>query len=405
MSDLSGQSSFVRSPGGQVYGLDLLRFFAAVVVMVYHLGFVSWANPHILTNPDIWIFAPLHGLAPVIDTGWVGVQIFFVISGFVIAYTSHGASPLQFLKRRILRLFPALWICASLTALMLLLAGEGGASVLGKYAASIFFMPLVAKMASSYWTLPIEIVFYGLIFLLLCKNRFRNIEAASLVLGACSTAVWVVYWARFVVSLGPLGRLAATLGDRGWPQILLAQHGVFFAVGLIIWLVGHYGWTRRRLISLSIFVAAAMLQIIAESTKSSAWTGVPEHSLVPVVMWLAALAVIAASVAFNERISRWLGPGRRLARIIGLTTYPLYLIHEPVGGFVLIQLIYAGYPALLALISASVVCVAVAAIVAVWLEPAVQRWTKQVLAAADRRLPIAFDRYRHPTAVVSAAAK
>jgi len=392
-------------PAGQVYGLDFLRFFAALIVMVYHLGFLCWASPHNFFHTDIRIFTPLHGLAPVIDTGWVGVQIFFVISGFVIAYTSHGASPLQFFSRRILRLGPALWICASLTAPMLLLAGEGSVSVLGKYAASMLVLPSVQKMASSYWTLPIETVFYGLIFLLLCYDRFRNIEAASLVLGAVSTVVWAVYWLRYVLPLGAAGRLAAMLGDQGWGQLLLAQHGIFFAVGLIIWLVSRYGWTRRRLVSLSVFVAAGVLQIIAETGKSSAWTGVAENSLVPVAVWLAAIAAIPASIAFNEGLGSWLGPGRRLARMSGLATYPLYLIHEPIGGFVLTRLIYAGCPAMLALICASLVCVAVATLIAVWLEPVVQGWTRQVLAATDRRLPIAFDRYRDPTAVVPVAAE
>jgi peptidoglycan/LPS O-acetylase OafA/YrhL len=390
---------------GQVYGIDFLRFFAAALVMVYHIGFICWASPHNFFHTDILIFAPLHGLAPAIDTGWVGVQIFFVISGFVIAYTSNGASPLQFFNRRIVRLGPALWICASLTIPMLLLAGEGSVSVLGKYAASLLFMPFVPKMASSYWTLPIEIVFYGLIFLLLCYNRFRNIEAATLALGAVSSTVWVVYWLRFMLPLGAVGRMAAMLGDQGWTQIVLAQHGVFFAVGLTLWLVSRYGWTQRRLISLSVFVMAGVLEIIAETGKSSAWTGVAENSYVPVGIWLAAVAAIPVSIAFNERLSRLLGPGRRLARFIGLTTYPLYLIHEPIGGFVLIRLIYAGCPPMLALMSASLVCVVVAAVIAVRLEPVVQGWTRQALVAVDRRLPSGFDRYRRATAIVSTAAE
>jgi hypothetical protein len=55
--------------------------------------------------------------------------------------------------------------------------------------------------------------------------------------------------------------------------------------------------------------------------------------------------------------------------------------------------------------SASLVCVVVAAVIAVRLEPVVQGWTRQALVAVDRRLPSGFDRYRRATAIVSTAAE
>jgi len=52
--------------------------------------------------------------------GWVGVEIFFVLSVFVIAYSAEGSSAFSFFRSRILRLMPAVWICASLVFAVLL---------------------------------------------------------------------------------------------------------------------------------------------------------------------------------------------------------------------------------------------------------------------------------------------
>src|SRR3954454_12380212 len=68
--------------------------------------------------------------APYTWFGWVGVEIFFVISGFVIANSASTSSPGGFLLGRALRIYPAVWVCATATFLILLLFGSGPASEL-----------------------------------------------------------------------------------------------------------------------------------------------------------------------------------------------------------------------------------------------------------------------------------
>src|SRR5689334_10477770 len=105
--------------------LDPLRFGAALVVAVFHLLFWSWAWSSISAPPgfDHYVAADVQfpSAAPFTWFGWVGVEIFFVISGFVIANSASKSSPIEFLLGRALRLYPAVWIASTLSLLILLI--------------------------------------------------------------------------------------------------------------------------------------------------------------------------------------------------------------------------------------------------------------------------------------------
>ena len=91
--------------------LDPLRFGAALGVAVFHLMFWSWAWPSIGVPPGFEHFVAADVQfptdAPFTWFGWVGVEIFFVISGFVIANSASKSSATEFLFSRALRLYPA----------------------------------------------------------------------------------------------------------------------------------------------------------------------------------------------------------------------------------------------------------------------------------------------------------
>lgn len=65
-------------------GLDVVRFAAALMVAIYHFGY--------------WI--PATGKVEALSFGWVGVEIFFVISGFVIAFSAERKSAAAYAKSR-----------------------------------------------------------------------------------------------------------------------------------------------------------------------------------------------------------------------------------------------------------------------------------------------------------------
>jgi exopolysaccharide production protein ExoZ len=68
------------------YGVDLIRFFAAIAVLIFHLGYLNQSG---IEYRLVW---------PLAWQGWVGVEIFFVVSGLVIANSAAAASPIGFLR-------------------------------------------------------------------------------------------------------------------------------------------------------------------------------------------------------------------------------------------------------------------------------------------------------------------
>ncbi len=102
----------------QLAGLDLVRLFAALMVVAHHLGFWIWTGSYHYFN-DGGVDVSYHWLAPYTWFGWIGVETFFVLSGFVIAYSAEGTTAFDFPRGRFIRLYPTAWICSTFTLLVL----------------------------------------------------------------------------------------------------------------------------------------------------------------------------------------------------------------------------------------------------------------------------------------------
>jgi peptidoglycan/LPS O-acetylase OafA/YrhL len=176
-----------------IVGLDIVRFAAATMVMCFHLCAGTWADKDGILAKIVSGKAAFPELFAETWVGWLGVEIFFIISGLVIAYSAEGSTAFKFFRSRVLRLYPAAWICASITATTVAaLHLETNRHTLHEWVASIALFPLPPWIDPVYWTLGVEISFYTLVFFLLAFKRFRYIEGVVLLLGCVSSAYWIL---------------------------------------------------------------------------------------------------------------------------------------------------------------------------------------------------------------------
>lgn len=285
-------------------GLDLVRFFAAFSVLLFHLGVTSWASPVGLnfSLPS----APKYPEFKFFSIGWVGVEIFFVLSGLVIAQSAEGKYAYKFLRGRVGRLVPAVWITAALTTTTVLYFGiKQSSGALADFGRTLIFAPNGPWVSGVYWTLQVEIVFYALIFILLSLGLFHRIEIVATALGIFS-AIYVIGHSFF-----------------GFPHMSghsLLQHGCFFCLGIFIWLISAKGGSRFRYAVCAFIIPVGIVEIDYLVLDN---LSVYEKVAAP-TLWLLSIAAISLSTA------RPIAAGL-FVRKLGLMTYPLYLVHNTMG--------------------------------------------------------------------------
>jgi peptidoglycan/LPS O-acetylase OafA/YrhL len=318
----------------EIIALDLLRFVSAMLVVAFHFG-SAFARAPSWTSA-----ATLRGL-PIPDSatpwtwfGWIGVELFFVISGFVIAMSAEGASRGVFLRRRALRLLPAAWICATATLLVLMVAAPSS-GLINEWLRSVSFWLRGPWIDPSYWTLGIEVIFYAVIAATLGRaGRADTIERRAVLLGALCSAFWL-----FAVMAG---WAATPLMDYRPAQLLLLPHGCFFALGVLAWAMLNRGVTAGRVLMFAIFFATALTEIAGRTVERTHALGIIAGPLVPILVFTIGLGVVLGST----RLQGLLAPriDVRLAATLGLMTYPLYLLHQEVGAAIVSVSMRQGVP-------------------------------------------------------------
>ncbi|MGW4562010.1 acyltransferase family protein [Streptomyces sp. NPDC004561] len=312
-----GAARVSSAPGGRpgrLPALDGLRLVAALMVCLYHYagrgGTVS-ASWH--RNPA-QVFPVLSRAA---TYGCLGVQFFFVISGFVICMSSWGRTPGDFLRSRVARLYPAYWV-----ALVLVTAAAFALPVvvhpvrLDEFLVNLTMLqqPMGAtRVLGVCWTLWVEVRFYALfaVFVVLRGVTYRRV-----VLFCC---VWTLAAVVCRTSGGPLTE-----------QVLIPEYAPYFVGGLALYLIHRFGG------NLLLWGIVAMSWLLGQSDATRGLWHAGAHGglhrdpyVVVGIVTLAFAAVAAVALGWTRRASwPWLVTA-------GALTYPFYLVHEHLGWFVI----------------------------------------------------------------------
>jgi peptidoglycan/LPS O-acetylase OafA/YrhL len=370
----------------QVLGIDALRFVAAMMVVWFHYAFLTGAHP----GGEAWRVSQglvvLPSLYAWSNFGWIGVQVFFVISGFVIAFSAEKATPYGFFVSRVARLGPAAWICAPLSLLAVCLVGSMvQPELMRAFRHTMFFLPWGPWMDGSYWTLGVEISFYAMVLLLIKLNRFEWIRGLAITAGVISTSFWITAAAVGFGSTTELGKQILMLRGSRLLDLALVHHGMFFALGTLLWLqltkritVANTAWSV-------LFAIGGCLQIVGEADHTRQVTGYTFSPLLGCSIFLLSLLIVILSVRLNRRVHQapqWL---LRAIRTAGLMTYPVYLLHQVIGCAIMGWLVKAGALPMTALLVTVPMVLAAGWLVAKHIEPPLQTLTKKALLAFQRR--------------------
>jgi len=318
----------------QLDALTGVRAFAALWVFVFH----SWLNGGSPTVPVSILPQPID-LSPLAAFGWLGLDVFFVLSGFLLTRqaffkaersvatsrstgfaAAFGEKYTSYLRRRILRVYPAYYAC--LTALLLLGATGIYLRLPGKFELLFhlgmihnFIEQYIATMNGVFWTLPFEWQFY-LIFpcLFVVLRRY----GASVLYGS--------------VLIGVIGtKLLVMATNDGYPQVLLPIRLDTFAAGMC---AGAYAFHRppARIIAATMF----WVGLIGLLTTPWVFTGYEHvghyYDLKGFVrpLWIQASICLMLLGLTGERHLGIRIFDNRVAVALGLISYSIYLFHVPI---------------------------------------------------------------------------
>jgi exopolysaccharide production protein ExoZ len=284
----------------KLLGLQYLRAIAALMVAYYH------------TRIQVPALTPYLMHSGVIDGERLstGVDIFFVLSGFVMMITSRDSRPGEFFVRRLIRVAPLYWLLTLVLAVLAILApGLFRTTTISVtfILKSLLFIPYqnptqdfdVRPILVPGWTLNLEMFFYAIFALALFAPKRLRLVATGIVFGTLVT----------VGALLPHPRSTAVLA-------FFMQSGISeFWLGMLLGDFYRRGWLRMPMIGAAVLIAAGFTVLLDP---------MPVLADVRVSSPFAAAAIVLGVVSIEQ--TRGIGPVSGLT-LLGDASYSLYLTH------------------------------------------------------------------------------
>ncbi len=306
---------FVQEGASHFEGIQALRFIAALLVVCTHA--TLHLSERLLPGYPLW------------NPGASGVDVFFVISGFVMVASSRdlierpdGAT--VFLTRRLIRIVPLYWAATSLKVLLIV--------SMPQVATNAVLDPL--HLVSSYLFIPARNA-AGEVFPVLGVGWTLNYEMFFYLVFALALA-WRMDPLRFVTVLFVGAALLAPLRDTDWPALTVFLDPILleFVAGMLI-ATGILSWRWRLPLP-----AACVLAVVGLLGLVWPWEGV--DPIERIVFWGIPAMLVVAGVAFAEPALKHRVP--RVLLSLGDSSYALYLFHPMISPIVPTLLAKAGLP-------------------------------------------------------------
>lgn len=286
--------------------LDLLRLAAALAVVFFHYFFRGAAAEGALAEG-------YPAVAPFALYGYLGVNLFFLISGFVIAWSAEGRAWQEFAIARFVRLYPGYLLCMTITFVIVMAFGAPLFSTsLGQYTANLsMFAPALGQpfMDGVYWSILLELVFYGWVTLGLLGGVFQKWKLGLIF-------VWLAIAAsnEFFIE------------SRAIRLLFITEFGPFFAAGVLV----HHIHAHGRSLAALLLLGAAFLLSCSTLSVTQQWM-LNEYGIAVSQPHLVIANVVMHSLLIGAILLRSYVVPSALTLALGGLTYPLYLLHQKVG--------------------------------------------------------------------------
>jgi peptidoglycan/LPS O-acetylase OafA/YrhL len=328
--------------------LDALRGIAALAVVLVHYTYVYERDyGHAETFPFTFYF------------GHLGVQLFFIISGFVILMSLEKTKrPLDFIISRFSRIYPTYWVAVIFTFTILTFSNlpKEQPEVLN------FFVNLtmlqkwlkVKNIDVVYWTLSVELCFYLYMLILLVTRKLRHIELiGSIWLGLKAVLSFVhlpdMEFIRFV--------------------FFLEYVNLFFA-GVLFYNLKTKGNSIRRHGLIFICYCFEILKTYKHAKTTPLYSSQEEFiysAIIVTGIFMVFYVLIYGRMPFLKN---------RILTYLGSVSYALYVVHFQVGLVIIHNLFRLNLNPSLVLMITIGVAVALAALITHYVEKPVQQWVR-----------------------------
>ena len=287
----------------RTYELDLIRFLAAVSVVIYH--YKTLIVKSMDNYPDFT--ASLYSIT---KFGYLGVDLFFIVSGFVIFSSALNRTPSEFAISRIIRIYPTLWVCATATAAILIIFTGFGSFQPLKYVTNLTLFHSymgIDSIDGVYWTLVTEIKFYLCMFLLIYFGLFNKYKIWI--------AIWLCLTILFFVNSQPF--------FLGW--FISPYYSPYFISGIIFYLARKDGYNLFYVITL--LTSLVLASIYAYDVIDSFSKNISQLDRVIAVAIVCSFYLIFLLISLEKLTLK----ASKVFIIMGGMTYPLYLLHNVIG--------------------------------------------------------------------------
>jgi len=308
--------------------LDGFRCIAILMVVLYHF-YTRWTPPVAPVN-----YYPYgDSAASWFRYGYLGVNFFFIISGFVIFYTLEKSKTAgSFFVKRLIRLFPPMLLCSVITFFAIKALDPGHQFALLHSETALNFFPSltfshpifwvklfhndhVEYIDGAYWSLWVEVTFYLLAGLLFFTNKQKFLQrwCAVMVVAILLKIVTLPQFAAFIAGRASLAGVM-NIVTRALIYVGLLNFMVYFTLGMYFYCL----FFKKQVPRLFQVLCGLLTVVELLSMKENA----PRLVFVLMIIIFLLFVYRQQYLAFMKY---------RLIARIGVISYTLYLIHQNIG--------------------------------------------------------------------------